>query len=127
MRVLITGDRAWSDEQAVDVVLGGLLVQCRATNQTLEVLHGDCPTGADHMVESWKNVAGVEVVPFPADWAAHGKGAGPIRNRLMLDQEPDLVIAFHDQLEGVSKGTKDCTKEAARRGIRVWHLRHLPG
>ncbi len=125
MRVLITGDRAWLDELAIDAILGGLLVQCQTTNQVLEVLHGDCPTGADALASLWKNIAGVEVTPFPADWDTHHKGAGPIRNRLMLDQEPDLVIAFHDQLEGVSKGTKDCASEARRRGIPVWHLRHL--
>ncbi len=126
MRVVITGDRAWADELAIDAVIGGLLVQCRNSNQVLELLHGDCPTGADHMANTWRDVTGVEVVPFPADWNALGKAAGPVRNRLMLDQEPDLVIAFHDQLEGVSRGTKDCAGEAGRRGIPVWHLRHLP-
>jgi hypothetical protein len=36
----------------------------------------------------------------------------------MLDTKPDLVIAFHEDIES-SKGTKDCIKEARRRGIAV--------
>jgi len=36
----------------------------------------------------------------------------------MLDEKPDLVIAFHPNL-AESKGTKDCVNEAKRRGIPV--------
>ena len=38
-----------------------------------------------------------------------------VRNKKMLDMNPDLVIAFHDDIEN-SKGTKDCIKEAEKRG-----------
>jgi hypothetical protein len=48
------------------------------------------------------------VIAMPADWANHGKAAGPIRNRKMLDLKPDLVLAFHADLTN-SKGTKDCS------------------
>jgi hypothetical protein len=37
---------------------------------------------------------------------------------MMLDLKPDLVIAFHEDLN-VSKGTMDCILEANRRGIKV--------
>lgn len=36
----------------------------------------------------------------------------------MLDEKPDLVVAFHDALHR-SRGTKDCVEEAQRRGIPV--------
>lgn len=54
--------------------------------------------------------------PFPANWTKHGKAAGPIRNREMLDENPDLVLAFHTDIEN-SKGTADTLCEAEDRGI----------
>ena len=41
----------------------------------------------------------------------------------MLDQKPDLVLAFHDDL-GKSRGTADTVGEAKRRGIPVEHVFH---
>lgn len=44
---------------------------------------------------AWATDHGVAVICCPADWRWHGKAAGPIRNKQMLDQHsPDLVIAF---------------------------------
>jgi hypothetical protein len=53
---------------------------------------------------------------FPADWNRFGPAAGPIRNRLMLDENPDLVIAFHSDLSN-SRGTADTVTEARSRKI----------
>jgi hypothetical protein len=53
---------------------------------------------------------------FPADWERYKRRAGIIRNLEMLDQEPDLVIAFWD---GKSRGTAHTIGEARRRGIPV--------
>jgi hypothetical protein len=41
----------------------------------------------------------------------------------MLDQQPDMVLAF--LLPG-SRGTVDTIEEAQRRGIRTWTLRGDP-
>lgn len=120
MRVLITGDRDWTDDFPIDAIIAGLLSMVGPGQ--LIVMHGKAK-GADTIADQWKH-AGVEVEPCPADWDLHGRSAGPIRNRQMLGRRPDLVVAFHDDLEA-SKGTKDCAEEAARRGIPVWHLRHV--
>lgn len=120
MRVLITGDRDWTDDFPIDAIIAGLLFLVGP--EPLILMHGKA-RGADSMVDEWKSCAGVEVEPYPAAWGMHGRSAGPIRNRQMLDRQPDLVVAFHDDLEA-SKGTKDCVEEAVRRGIPVWHLRH---
>jgi hypothetical protein len=57
---------------------------------------------------------------YPADWDRYGKGAGPIRNKQMLDENPDIemVIAFHTNLTN-SKGTKNMIDRAKRRNIKV--------
>lgn len=59
---------------------------------------------------------GYPLIEIPADWTTYGKAAGPIRNRQMLDLNPDIVIAFHNDITS-SKGTKDTVTEAKRRGI----------
>ena len=66
-----------------------------------------------------QNIDGAVIKRFPADWTKFGTKAGPIRNREMLDLQPDLVIAFHRNLKK-SKGTIDTVMEANRRGIPVW-------
>lgn len=52
--------------------------------------------GADTHAESWGALyPEVPVEVYPAEWSKHGRSAGPIRNRQMLEEgKPDLVIAF---------------------------------
>lgn len=57
---------------------------------------------------------------FPADWNAHGKAAGPIRNQQMA-QEADVLIAFWD---GKSRGTKDMIEKATRAGLDMHVYRY---
>jgi hypothetical protein len=61
---------------------------------------------------------GLEVRKYPAKWHTYGKAAGPIRNREMLKENPELVIAFHDDIKN-SKGTKDMVTIAQKAGITV--------
>ena len=89
------------------------------------VLHG-MARGADSLAARAAYELGISVIGFRARWEKFGKAAGPIRNREMLDEKPDLVIAFHDDLES-SKGTKDCVEEARRRGIPVEVISHERG
>lgn len=50
------------------------------------------------------------------DWDQHGKRAGFLRNLAMLDEKPDVVLAFH---WARSKGTAHTIREACKRGICV--------
>jgi hypothetical protein len=63
-------------------------------------------------------VLGFPIWEFPADWDTHGRSAGPLRNRKMLDTKPDLVIAFHGNLNA-SKGTKNMVHQARRNGVET--------
>lgn len=60
----------------------------------------------------------MRVVVFPAEWEKFGKAAGPIRNIEMLNENPDLVLAFHNDLSK-SKGTAHTVKTAQKRGLKV--------
>ena len=52
---------------------------------------------------------------YPADWDKHGKAAGPIRNKQMIDEgKPDLVIAFPG-----GRGTAGAVRLAKFAGVTV--------
>lgn len=110
MKVLVCGDRNWQDLNVVHDRLeklpkGTIIIQGGAT-------------GADHHAKISAERLEHHIVEVPALWNVHGKAAGPIRNRVMLDLDPVLVIAFHSNLPG-SRGTADTVREAKRRGIPV--------
>lgn len=109
MKVLVCGDRNWTNRSMIWDVLDAL----RNGHQMI-VIEGHA-RGADKAAHDWavgnRNL-GVQLVCMPANWERYGKAAGPIRNREMLEHEPDLVLAFHDAIE-TSKGTADMLTIAA--------------
>lgn len=111
MIVQVTGDRNWSDYMAIAMAFASL-----PNGEEVQLIHGDAH-GADRMCgEFAQECCGWEVFPVPARWDLHGRAAGPIRNRKMLDYNPAVLLGFHDDIKS-SKGTKDCIKEAVKRGI----------
>lgn len=109
MRVLVCGDRNWRDRERIARALTKLPAGT-------EIIHGAC-RGADILAGEEARKLGLVVREFPANWNM-GPSAGPIRNRKMLDESPDFVIAFHPNIK-TSKGTADTVREATRRGIKV--------
>ncbi len=59
---------------------------------------------------------GYTVHPHPANWDQYHRAAGPLRNREMLKEAPDIVLAFHDDLSQ-SKGTRDMVNQALKAGV----------
>ena len=111
-KVLICGDRNWSDRGTIRSWLSKLQDLGFDT-----VIEGEA-RGADSIAREEAEQMGFEVLKFPADWSTYGRAAGPIRNRQMLDQSPELVLAFHGNISA-SRGTKDTLNEAERRGIET--------
>ncbi len=112
MKVLVCGSRDYDDPLKILSTLSPRFLAGETT-----IIHGDA-NGADRIAGHIAKSIGMTVVAVPAEWEKYGKSAGPIRNRKMLDMNPDLVLAFHPDIEA-SKGTKDCVREAERRGIKV--------
>lgn len=106
--ILVCGSRDWTDAAAIFDRLNKLA-------GPLTILHG-AAKGADTIAAdiAWRLHHIVRA--YPADWKTHGKKAGILRNLAMLDQNPDLVIAFQ---VGNSPGTQHTIDEARRRGIPV--------
>ncbi|HEY5864772.1 MAG TPA: SLOG family protein [Candidatus Tectomicrobia bacterium] len=78
-------------------------------------------SGADSSAEWWAKARGVPCVVTHADWATHGKAAGPIRNATMLASlkrtapgTEIAVIAFPG-----GRGTADMIQRAESAGMRV--------
>lgn len=112
MRVLVCGGRDYVDAIAVAAHLDALLRE--AAYDTLVVIQGGA-TGADQMARDWCARNGVPYDNYPADWTAHRKAAGPLRNQRMIDHgKPDQVLAFPG-----GKGTADMVRRARRAGLPV--------
>lgn len=81
---VITGSRDWTDRAPIH----GDLVAIERTGRLWGVIEGDA-RGADRIAgRGWASRArrrGIGWVSVPADWTAHGKKAGAIRNLQMLD------------------------------------------
>ena len=86
-RVLICGSRTYRDAHAIARIIFHL------PNDAV-VIHG-AAKGADSLADLYAHRRRLKVLPFPADWKTYHKGAGPIRNKQMLDEGcPTEVIAF---------------------------------
>ena len=110
MRVLVCGGRTFNDSNLAFETLDEICKDARAT----VIIHGGA-LGADELAKEWAIVNWASWISFPADWEAHGRAAGPIRNQAMLDEgKPDLVIAFPG-----GRGTADMVRRARGAGVKV--------
>lgn len=120
MNVLITGDRNWTD---FDFLSEKLDIIHKA--RPIRLLKHGKARGADSCGGRWARARGIAVREYPAQWDLHGKAAGYVRNRQMLNEHEvvDLVIGFHDHFEE-SKGTADMIKVALQRDLPVLLFSH---
>lgn len=127
---IVTGDRHatladWG------VILWHALTETVAGRRTWTICHGN-QRGIDQLSEVVAREVGTgpdNVRRYDADWS-QGRRAGPIRNHRMLTEAhrascahgfPVTVLAFHDDLWGESRGTRDCVMQAKTLGIAVVH------
>lgn len=115
MTIVVTGSRTWGDIHVVRERLRPYL------DEGARIIQGGA-RGADQLAREVADEFGSPVKTMQADWDQHGKRAGFLRNCAMLDEQPDLVLAFWD---GASRGTKHCIDEARRRGIPVVVVSHV--
>jgi YspA, cpYpsA-related SLOG family len=109
MKVMVTGGRHYADEEQLNAILDEV-----HSNTVIDlVMHGNA-SGADTLAKHWCRAHNVEHKPYPADWGKFGRAAGPMRNQFMVDDQPDVVIAFPG-----GKGTGDAVKRARKKSIIV--------
>lgn len=106
MRVLVCGGRDYNDWDVFCNVLDHF--------QPDEIISG-MARGADTLAVTYASRFKIPLLAFPANWDAHGRSAGPIRNQQMLDEgKPDLVVAFPG-----GRGTADMVRRARKAGVAV--------
>lgn len=93
-----------------------LLFECRFSCRISRVVSG-CARGADKLGEKFAAMRGIGVDRYFADWDTHGKAAGYIRNKRMVDSAAEGLIALWDT---TSKGTKHLAI-AKKLKIIVWN------
>lgn len=120
MRVLVCGGRDWTDRECIRAILDGMVT---GQLDPLLVIEGGAK-GADSIAGEWAHdwhPTHADRRSFPADWATHGKGAGPIRNQKMLNEgKPDVVWAFVTRPLAESRGTADMVRRAVAAGVPTY-------
>ena len=109
MRAAIIGSRNFNDMGFLEKSISPYL------DDISEVVSGGAK-GADSLGASWAKSNGIPANIFLPEWDKHGRGAGPIRNRLIIENS-DVVFAFWD---GKSKGTKSAIEIAKKMGKIIY-------
>ena len=133
-KILVTGDRHYRNLELIADTLEGFLVEYGLNPEEVMLIHGGA-TGADTIADVCGKLLRMDVKPYPAHWRhtedcpegcseVVGRAAGPIRNKKMITDHPDILIAFvfHDNLEE-SKGTKNMIELLKKATIPYRHMK----
>jgi hypothetical protein len=129
MNVLVTGGRDFRDYAKVERVLDEVLGW--SPTGKVRIVSGGA-TGGDDCAVRWAKERGQDHIEYPVarnpaervamggncyyDFETHGKGAGPLRNQLMLDREkPEQGVV----LPG-GNGTHDMLTRLWNAGVNTW-------
>lgn len=115
MRVIVAGGRDFTDQRRAFDCLDRF-----HAHWPIAVLISGMARGADTIGCEWARSRGVRLLPMPADWDAHGRSAGFIRNEQMAEVG-NYLLAFWD---GRSHGTKHMIDIAQRKNITTTIVRY---
>jgi hypothetical protein len=95
IKLAIIGSRSFSNYNDLDNAIKDL-------NFDLALIISGGASGADQLAESWANANKIAFKAILPQWTRYGKGAGIVRNQLIVE-EADFCLIFWD---GKSLGTK---------------------
>lgn len=112
MKVIIAGTRYKDKVNKIPFDDFKLIVEAveRSGFEITEVVCG-MAIGVDKLGEQWAIANNIPVKEMPANWNAHGKAAGPIRNRQMAEYADAAVVVW----DGVSAGSRNMINEMIRK------------
>ena len=108
IRIVVGGCRYYNDYSLFCKFVDTCLLKIKDSYDII-ILSGHC-SGVDAMAERYADENNYDLEIYPADWEKHGKAAGPLRNKKMVEKS-DCVVAFWD---GKSRGTKSLIDYAKR-------------
>lgn len=120
MKILVTGSRDWRDVATIERALRLAIADTPLWAVTL--IHG-AARGADQLAEAAaQRIGDVNIDRYPAQWDEHGRSAGFIRNALMLEQNPNIVLAFKGNFDrSLSRGgTEHMVRLSLEASKPVW-------
>ena len=104
----VAGSRGFND---YDLLTKSINEISSRKQEVIEIVSGGAK-GADKLAERYAKENNILTTIYLPDWKKHGKAAGIIRNKDIIDRASH-VIAFWD---GVSPGTKNSIERATRAG-----------
>lgn len=116
-RVIVAGCRDFTDYELLKEKCNFYLQDKKPENVIIVSGHA---SGADALGERYAQERGLQLETFPADWKAHGRAAGPIRNAQMASVAHAL-IAFWD---GKSRGVMNMIDTAKKHNLQVAVVRY---
>lgn len=123
MRILITGSRDWDNFDSVKYRIVEAISEWIKDHPGLDssgaldwvtIIHGGNPRGADRIADMFARKYKLNLEVYEAQWDKFQKSAGYKRNRLMVDKNPDICLAF---IKDKSRGATDCRNQAKAKGI----------
>lgn len=105
MKTAIIGTRTFENYEQLESIINDL------GNKPTEIISGGA-AGADALAERYATENGIKMTIIKADWGKHGKAAGPIRNKLIVEACEQMVAMW----DGQSKGTKNSIDNAKAHG-----------
>jgi predicted Rossmann fold nucleotide-binding protein DprA/Smf involved in DNA uptake len=108
MKLAIIGSRSFDDYDLLS-----RMVSANYPQVTMIISGG--ARGADELARQFAFERGIEIREYLPEWKRHGRAAGQIRNRLIID-DADAVLAFWD---GSSKGTRGGLEYARKQGKEI--------
>lgn len=111
MKTIIAGSRNITNYEALQHAV------TKSQFTITEVVSGGA-RGADKLGEDYAHNNSLQLTTMPADWNAHGKRAGYLRNEEMANYAEALIALW----DGHSSGTKHMINLAKRKGLKVFVL-----
>lgn len=115
VRIIVFGGRHFTDRNSLFMAMDEL----HTKRGIAEIIEGGA-TGADDLAGEWAESRDVKLTVFKAQWAKHGRAAGPIRNQAMLQYLMSGGGNIGDVGFPGGDGSRNMREIATAAGVKVW-------
>lgn len=94
------------------------LTELKSLNLKVDVIISGGAKGVDSLAEQYAKENNIPIIIYYPDWNKHGKSAGFIRNKRIVENS-DSIIAFWDNKSLGTKNTIDLAMKCSKKVIIV--------